>query len=73
MAQLAKNLGTAVSSNPSYTLMDAELVQLLGYGTLNQAIKSAEFNVLPNPDAQPPLVTIDDMYKAFDEIKASVE
>jgi len=73
MAQLAKNLGTAVSSNPSYTLMDAELVKLLGYGTLNQAIMSAEFNVLPNPDAQPPLVTIDDLYKAFDEIKASVQ
>jgi spermidine/putrescine-binding protein len=73
MAELAANLGTAVGNSKAYSLMDRDLVKLLGYGTLNQAVKNAEFNVLPDADAQPPYVTIDDMYKAFDEIKASAE
>ncbi len=73
MAQLAANLGTAVSNSKAYDLMDPELVELLGYETLNDAILNAEFNVLPDPDAEPPYVTLDDLYKAFDEIKASVE
>lgn len=73
MAQLAANLGTAVGNSKAYDLMDPELAKLLGYETLNDAIRNADFNVLPDPDAQPPYVTLDDLYRAFDEIKAAVE
>jgi spermidine/putrescine transport system substrate-binding protein len=71
MAVLAKNLGTAVSNQDAYKLMDADLVKMLGAEGLNDLIKGAEFNVLPNPDAKDPYVSLDDVYKAFDEIKAS--
>jgi spermidine/putrescine transport system substrate-binding protein len=71
MAKLGKSLGTSVSNQDSYKLMDADLVKMLGFQGLNDLIKGAEYNVLPDPSAQPPYVTLDQVYKAFDEIKAS--
>jgi spermidine/putrescine-binding protein len=71
MAKLAKNLGTAVANQDAYKLMDADLIKMLGFEGMNETIMNAEFNVLPNPDAADPYVTLDEIYKAFDEIKAS--
>jgi spermidine/putrescine transport system substrate-binding protein len=72
-AQLAENLGTAVSNVRAYDLMDDELKAQLEFDTLNGSIRNAELNVLPDPDAEPPNVSLDDLYKAFDEIRATVQ
>jgi hypothetical protein len=43
----------------------------LGWPNVNELIKNAPLSVLPDPDAQPPNVTVDEMYKAYDEIVSS--
>jgi spermidine/putrescine-binding protein len=72
-AQLAKNVGTAVASQGSYAFMDPELAEGFQPETLNQIILNAELNVLPDLEPEPPFVSIDDLYKTMDEIKATVQ
>jgi hypothetical protein len=60
----------AVSNQDSYKLLAPDLVKKLGYDQANELIAGSEFNILPDPDAKPPNVSIRDLYAAFDEIKA---
>ena len=72
-AIMADYLNVAVSNQRAFDLLSDELKERVGYDTLNSTLKTAEFNVLPDPDATAPNVALDDLYKAFDEIQASVE
>jgi spermidine/putrescine transport system substrate-binding protein len=71
MATMAKDYGSAVTNVKAFDLMDAAFKQSLNFPTLNDTIKRTEFNVMPNPDATAPNVSLDDITKAFEEIKAS--
>jgi spermidine/putrescine transport system substrate-binding protein len=73
MTQMAKDMGMSIANEKSYELLDEELRAQLGYATANETILNAEINLLPLPDAEPPYVSVDDLYKAFDEIRASVQ
>jgi spermidine/putrescine transport system substrate-binding protein len=73
MAQMAKDMGMSVANQKAYDPLDEELRTQLGYEVANDMILNAEINLLPLPDAEPPSVSVDDLYKAFDEIKASVQ
>lgn len=70
-AQLAQNFGVAVANQDAYALMDPSLAKTLGFDTLNETLSNTEYSMLPSPNAQDPYVTLDEIYKAFDEIKAS--
>ena len=67
---MAKTMDIAVSNQDSYKLLAPDLVKKLGYDQANELIAGSEFNILPDPDAKPPNVSIRDLYAAFDEIKA---
>ncbi|MCJ7623408.1 MAG: extracellular solute-binding protein [Anaerolineaceae bacterium] len=62
---------SAVTNMKAYDLMTPELKEKFGYDSINDIISLADFNILPDPDAQPPYVTLDEIFAAFEEIKAS--
>ncbi len=70
-AKMATNLGVAVTNQEAFELMAPELVKRVGFENMDQTIMNAEFNVLPDSNAQDPYVKLSDIYRAFDEIKAS--
>lgn len=70
-AKMATNLGVAVTNQEAYELMTPELVKRVGFENMDETIMNAEFNVLPDSNAQDPYVKLSDIYRAFDEIKAS--
>ncbi len=71
MKIMAEYLGVAVASQRAFEIIDPELAEFVGYDALNELIMNADFNVLPDADAEPPYVSLDDLYKAFDEIQAT--
>ena len=71
MKIMAEYLGVAVASQRAFEIIDPELAEFVGYDALNDLIMNADFNVLPDADAEPPYVSLDDLYKAFDEIQAT--
>jgi len=70
MKIMGENVGTAISSERAFEIIDPELAEIVGLDTLNEQILNADFNVLPDLDAEAPYVTLADLYKAFDEIQA---
>jgi spermidine/putrescine transport system substrate-binding protein len=62
---------SAVTNMKSYDLMTPELREKLGYQTMNDVVTLADFNVLPDPDAKAPNVTLDEIFAAFEEVKAT--
>ena len=72
MAMMTTKMGYAPPNAESYALLDPSLAEKLGWPGINDLLKNAPLSVLPDPDAQPPHVTVDDLYKAFDEVMASI-
>jgi len=72
MAIMAKDYGTAVTNVKAFDLMDPAFKTSLHFDTLNDTISRTEFNKMPDPDATPPHVTLDDITKMFEEVKAGV-
>jgi spermidine/putrescine transport system substrate-binding protein len=72
-ATMAKTMEMNVSNQEAYKLLPADLVKKLGYEQANAMIAGSEFNILPDPDAKAPNVSVRDLYTAFDEIKAAVK
>jgi hypothetical protein len=68
---MAKNYDSAVTNQKAFDLMTPELRKSLGYETLNQTVNMADFNIMPDPDAKAPYITLDDIFAAFDEVKVS--
>jgi spermidine/putrescine-binding protein len=62
---------SAVTNMKAYDLMTPEVRMKLGYETINDTVNLADFNVLPDPDAKAPNVTLDEIFAAFEEIKAT--
>lgn len=69
-AVMGPGVETLVSNQKSSALMDPNHVKGMGYAGINDKIKNAIFTVLPEKDAQAPHVSLDEFYKAYDEIKA---
>jgi spermidine/putrescine transport system substrate-binding protein len=72
-ATMAKKMELSVSNQDAYKQLPADLAKKLGYEQANELIAGSEFNILPDPDAKPPHVSIRDLYTAFDEIRAAVK
>jgi spermidine/putrescine transport system substrate-binding protein len=72
-ATMAKHMELSVSNQDSYKQLPADLVKKLGFDQANELIAGSEFNILPDPDAKAPRVSVRDLYAAFDEIKAAVK
>ena len=72
-ATMAKTMELSVSNQEAYKQLPADLVKKLGYDQANELIAGSEFNILPDPDAKAPNVSVRDLYTAFDEIKAAVK
>ena len=70
---MAKHMELSVSNQDSYKQLPADLVKKLGFDQANELIAGSEFNILPDPDAKAPRVSVRDLYAAFDEIKAAVK
>ena len=73
MAAMGTDYGSAVTNVKAYPLMDPKFAASLHFDTLNATIARTEFNIMPSPDAVPPHVTLDDITKMFEEIKATVK
>jgi spermidine/putrescine transport system substrate-binding protein len=73
MALETTKMGYNPPNEKTYSLIDPELASQLNWPNVNEFIANAPLSVLPDPDAQPPNVTLDDMYKTYDEILTSVE
>jgi spermidine/putrescine transport system substrate-binding protein len=71
LAIMAKNYDSAVTNQKAYDLLDPALRTKLGLETMNDTVKMADFNIMPNPDAQAPYVTLDQIFAAFEEIKVT--
>ena len=71
LAIMGTEYDSAVTNMKAYDLMTPELREKFGYTTLNETVNLADFNVLPDPDAQPPYVTLDEIFAAFEEIKTT--
>jgi spermidine/putrescine transport system substrate-binding protein len=71
LAIMAKNYDSAVTNQKAFDLMTPELRKSLGYETLNQTVNMVDFNIMPDPEAKAPYITLDDIFAAFDEIKVS--
>jgi spermidine/putrescine-binding protein len=73
-AQMANNLGEAVTNKDAYGKMppDSAVLKKVGYNLpiMNDIIMKAEFNVLPDSSPKDQYVSLADIYKIFDEIKA---
>ena len=70
LAVMGPGVETLVSNQKASALMDPKHVEGMGYAGINEKIKNAIFTVLPKKDAQAPNITLDEFYKAYDEIKA---
>jgi spermidine/putrescine transport system substrate-binding protein len=68
-------MGTAyespVTNMKAYDLMTPEVKEKLGYQTMNDVVTLADFNILPDVDAKAPNVTLDEIFAAFEEVKAT--
>jgi spermidine/putrescine-binding protein len=73
MALETTKMGYNPPNEETYSLIDPELATKLNWPGVNEFIANAPLSVLPEPDAEPPYVTVDDMYKTYDEILTSVE
>lgn len=73
MALETTKMGYNPPNEKTYSLIEPELATKLNWPGVNEFIANAPLSVLPEPDAEPPYVTVDDMYKTYDEILTSVE
>jgi len=71
LAAMGTAYDSAVTNMKAYDLMTPEVKEKLGYQTMNDVVTLADFNVLPDPDAKAPNVTLDEIFAAFEEIKAT--
>jgi spermidine/putrescine-binding protein len=71
MAHMTTAMGFAPPNEKAYSLIDPELAKKLGWPNVNELIENAPLSVLPDPDAKAPNVTVEEMYKAYDEIVSS--
>jgi spermidine/putrescine transport system substrate-binding protein len=69
MARLMTKLGIAVGNQQACNMADADLKKLSGCEGMNDVLMHAEFNILPDSEPKEGYVSLDDLYKAFDEIK----
>lgn len=73
MAIETTKMGYNPPNEKTYSLIDPELAAKLNWPDVNEFIKNAPLSVLPDPDAAPPHITVDDMYRTYDEILTSVK
>jgi spermidine/putrescine-binding protein len=73
MAIMGTEYGSAVTNVKAFDLMEPDMREKLGFATLNDTIARTEFNIMPDPDAVPPQVSLDDIMKAFEEIKTTIQ
>jgi spermidine/putrescine transport system substrate-binding protein len=73
MAIETTKMGYNPPNEKTYELIDPELAEKLNWPGVNEFIENAPLSVLPDPDAEPPQVTLDDMYKAYDEGLATIQ
>jgi spermidine/putrescine-binding protein len=73
MALETTKMGYNPPNEETYSLIDPELAAKLNWPDVNEFIANAPLSVLPDPDAEPPYVTLDDMYRTYDEILTSVK
>lgn len=70
MAVMGQRVSSLVANSKAVELMDPAHVEAMGYDGLNERIKQATFSVLPEKEATAPYITLDEFYKAYEEIKA---
>jgi spermidine/putrescine transport system substrate-binding protein len=68
MAILGPGVSSLISNPKALPLMDPEHVKAMGYETVEEQLKNAQWSVFPPKEAKDPYITIDDLFKAYEEI-----